>query len=290
MYERFTDGARKVMQLANEAATEANHHYIGTEHILLGLVQENSGIAAKVLSGFAVDPRAMRRDLECLLQPGPEPGVLDNLPPTPRGKSVIQYAMEEARHLNHHHVGTEHLLLGLMREVEGVAAQVLMNSGLKLDAVRDRVSAISLDANRAVHLARQDIEDLPEELGPLVAELSAEIRRLKLEKEDAIAEQQFERAAQLRDRADALHRRKRALIHDRLVNRPTHPTWLSWNDDAAVKLAQRIHDQHSWHELPMLAQVLEQAGCTDGEILNHCLRPPEHSNNCWVVEVLLVNR
>jgi hypothetical protein len=314
MYERFTDGARKVMQLANQAAIKFNHPYIGTEHILLGLAEENSGIAAEVLSDFAVDPRAIRRKVERLLPCGSQPMVWGNLPSTPRAKGALRYAMEEACHLNHHHVGTEHLLLGLMREPGGLAAYILMDFGLKLESVRDRLTALSLDANRAVelaqtpdakttaadmlsidanrtvHLAGQEIEDLPEELASSVAELSAEIRRLKLEKEDAVAGQQFERAAQLRDRADELHCRKRALIRDRLVNHPINPAWLSSNDGAVVKLAQQIHQQHSWNELPLLAQALEQAGCADKKILDHCLHPPEHSNNCWVVEVLLAKR
>jgi ATP-dependent Clp protease ATP-binding subunit ClpC len=139
MYERFTDRARKVMQLANQEAQRFNHEYIGTEHILLGLVKEGSGVAANVLKNLDVDLRKIRLEVEKLVQSGPEMVTMGKLPQTPRTKKVIEYSMEEARNLNHNYVGTEHVLLGLLREQEGVAAQVLMNLGLKLDEVRDEV-------------------------------------------------------------------------------------------------------------------------------------------------------
>src|SRR6516162_7969216 len=141
MYERFTDRARKVMQLANQEAQRFNHEYIGTEHILLGLVQEGSGVAANVLKNLDIDLRKIRLEVEKIVQHGPggEQVVMGRLPHTPRAKKVIDYSVEEARNLNHNYVGTEHLLLGLLREQEGVAAQVLMNLGLKLEDVREEV-------------------------------------------------------------------------------------------------------------------------------------------------------
>ncbi len=139
MYERFTDRARKVMQLANQEAQRFNHEYIGTEHILLGLVKEGSGVAANVLKNLDVDLRKIRLEVEKLVQSGPEMVTIGKLPQTPRAKKVIEYSMEEARNLNHNYVGTEHILLGLLREQEGVAAQVLMNLGLKLEDVREEV-------------------------------------------------------------------------------------------------------------------------------------------------------
>ncbi len=139
MYERFTDRARKVMQLANQEAQRFNHEYIGTEHILLGLVKEGSGVAANVLKNLDVDLRKIRLEVEKLVQSGPEMVTMGKLPQTPRAKKVIEYSMEEARNLNHNYVGTEHILLGLLREQEGVAAQVLMNLGLKLEEVREEV-------------------------------------------------------------------------------------------------------------------------------------------------------
>jgi ATP-dependent Clp protease ATP-binding subunit ClpC len=141
MYERFTDRARKVMQLANQEAQRFNHEYIGTEHVLLGLVKEGSGVAANVLKNLDVDLRKIRMEVEKIVQTGPggDQVVLGKLPHTPRAKKVIEYSVEEARNLNHNYVGTEHLLLGLLREQEGVAAQVLMNLGLKLEDVREEV-------------------------------------------------------------------------------------------------------------------------------------------------------
>jgi len=139
MYERFTDRARKVMQLANQEAQRFNHEYIGTEHILLGLIKEGSGVAANVLKNLDVDLRKIRLEVEKLVQSGPEMVTMGKLPQTPRAKKVIEYSMEEARNLNHNYVGTEHILLGLLREQEGVAAQVLMNLGLKLEDVREVV-------------------------------------------------------------------------------------------------------------------------------------------------------
>src|SRR5690606_23501052 len=139
MFERFTDRARKVMALANQEAQRFNHEYIGTEHILLGLVKEGSGVGANVLKNLDVDLRKVRLEVEKLVKPGPEMVTMGKLPQTPRAKKVIEYAIEEARNLNHNYVGTEHLLLGLLREHDGVAAQVLMNLGLKLEEVREEV-------------------------------------------------------------------------------------------------------------------------------------------------------
>ena len=139
MYERFTDRARKVMQLANQEAQRFNHEYIGTEHVLLGLIKEGSGVAANVRKNLDIDLRKIRLEVEKIVQSGPDMVTMGKLPQTPRAKKVIEYAMEEARNLNHNYVGTEHILLGLLREQEGVAAQVLINLGLKLEEVREEV-------------------------------------------------------------------------------------------------------------------------------------------------------
>src|SRR5438477_477834 len=115
MYERFTDRARKVMQLANQEAQRFNHEYIGTEHILLGLVKEGSGVAAHVLKNLDIDLRKVRLEVEKIAQSGPDMAdvvLFGRRPQTPRAKKVIEYSIEEARNLNHNYVGTEHLLLG----------------------------------------------------------------------------------------------------------------------------------------------------------------------------------
>ncbi len=139
MFERFTERARKVMALANQEAQRFNHEYIGTEHVLLGLVKEGSGVGANVLRNLGVDLAKVRMEVEKLVKAGPDMVTMGKLPKTPRAKKVVEYAIEEARNLSHNYVGTEHLLLGLLREQEGVAAQVLMNLGLKLEEVREEV-------------------------------------------------------------------------------------------------------------------------------------------------------
>ncbi|HEW79031.1 MAG TPA: NDP-hexose 4-ketoreductase, partial [Phycisphaerales bacterium] len=139
MFERFTDRARKVMALANQEAQRFNHEYIGTEHVLLGLVKEGSGVGATVLKNLDVDIKKLRLEVEKHVKSGPDMVTMGKLPQTPRAKKVIEYAIEEARALNHNYVGTEHILLGLLRESEGIAAQVLMALGLKLEDVRQEV-------------------------------------------------------------------------------------------------------------------------------------------------------
>ena len=139
MFDRFTDRARKVMGLARQEAQRFNHQYIGTEHILLGLIQEGSGVAANVLRNLDVDPDKIRVEVEKIVQDGPTMVTMGQLPFTPRAKKVLELASEEATNLRHNYIGTEHLLLGLIRENEGVAAQVLMNLGLKLEDVREEV-------------------------------------------------------------------------------------------------------------------------------------------------------
>ncbi|MCI0362508.1 MAG: hypothetical protein L0Y44_10075 [Phycisphaerales bacterium] len=143
MFERLTDRARKAMALANQEAQRFNHEYIGTEHILLGIIGEGSGVAAEVIKSFGIDLRRARSDVEKLIKSGPEIISLGKLPQTPRAKSVIMYSIEEARGLHHNYVGTQHLLLGLIREFDGVAGQVLTNFGMTLDETRKRVEQSS---------------------------------------------------------------------------------------------------------------------------------------------------
>src|SRR5262245_13073519 len=139
MHGLFTDSARMVMRLANQEAQRFNHEYIGTEHILLGLVREGSGVASKVLKTLNVNRRQVRLEVEKIVQSGPDVVTRSPLPQTAGAKKVIEYAVEEARNLGHDYIGTEHLLLGLLREQEGVAAQVLMNLGLKPEAAREEL-------------------------------------------------------------------------------------------------------------------------------------------------------
>jgi ATP-dependent Clp protease ATP-binding subunit ClpC len=139
MFDRFTDRARKVMQLARQEAARLNHEYIGTEHILLGLIQEGSGVAANVLRSLEVELSKIRHEIEKLVSAGPGTITMGQIPFTPRAKKVLEFAVDEARELGHNYIGTEHLLLGLLRETEGKAAQVLLNLNLRLDEVRETV-------------------------------------------------------------------------------------------------------------------------------------------------------
>src|SRR3984957_5863853 len=132
MYERFTATAFMGMKLPNKGAMRFNHEYIGTEHILLGLVKEGSSVAATVLKNLDIDLRKIRLEVEKVVQSGPDEVTSGKLPQTPRAKKIIECSIEEARSLNHNYVGTEHILLGLLREGEGIAAYVLTNLGLKL--------------------------------------------------------------------------------------------------------------------------------------------------------------
>jgi len=139
MFDRFTDRARKVMALARKEAQRFNHDFIGTEHILLGLIQEGSGVAANVLKNLGVEITKIRNEIEKNVQSGPSMVTMGQLPFTPRAKKVLELSMEEANDLGHNYIGTEHLLLGLLRENDGVAAQVLLDLGLKLEEVRNEV-------------------------------------------------------------------------------------------------------------------------------------------------------
>ena len=286
MYEGFTDRARKVMQLSSQEARRFNHEYIGTEHVLLGLIKEGSGVAAGVLKSLDIDLSKIRLEIEKLVQRGRDKVGMSWLPQTPRVKKAIDYAIEESRSLNHDHVGTEHLLLGLLRDSENVAAQLLMNQGLKFEQVREVLRGATSKFGSAPR-TQNEIEDLPEPLRRAIAEFDAEIRRFTLAKEQAIGNQDYELAARQRDEAEKTYRKREALVRDWIASRAVDPFWLSANDGAALKLAQRISGERRWDLMPRLADALEQAGCTDAELLNHCRQPGEHSNNCWVVDLLL---
>lgn len=140
-FEKFTDRARKVLTLAQEEAQRFNHNYIGTEHLLLGLVRENDGVAAKVLANMGVQLSKVRSAVEFIIGRG-DSMVTSELGLTPRAKKVLELAIDEARRLNHHYIGTEHLLLGLVREGEGIAAGVLESLGVNLERVRTQVMQV----------------------------------------------------------------------------------------------------------------------------------------------------
>ncbi|MGZ6978137.1 MAG: Clp protease N-terminal domain-containing protein, partial [Acidimicrobiia bacterium] len=131
MFERFTDRARRVVVLAQEEARLLNHNYIGTEHILLGLIHEGEGVAAKALVSLGISLEAVRAQVEEIIGHGGS-APSGHIPFTPRAKKVLELSLREALQLGHNYIGTEHILLGLIREGEGVAAQVLVKLGADL--------------------------------------------------------------------------------------------------------------------------------------------------------------
>ena len=139
MFNRFTERARKVIVFAKEEARRFNHDYIGTEHLLLGLIREGEGVAAAVLQKLGLDLETIRIEVEKLVQPGAQTQVLGDIPFTPRSKKALELSAEEARALGHNYIGTEHLLLGLVKEGEGMAYRVLLNLGLDLNKLRNEV-------------------------------------------------------------------------------------------------------------------------------------------------------
>ncbi|HVA51223.1 MAG TPA: Clp protease N-terminal domain-containing protein [Pirellulales bacterium] len=283
------------MQLANKEAQRLQCEYIGTGHVLLGLIEEQDSVAVAVLKNLGVDLGRIRRSIENLSQPGMTAQEGLNRPQVPRVKKVIESAIDESRKLRHSYIGSEHLLLGLLREQEGVAAQGLMNEGLTFERVGDEVVRLLSLGTRGKpvpsaamsRLTSAPINDFPDDVQAAVAPFDDEIDRLQQEKEAAIAGQNFDKAAALRDEQDKLRRQRRAAVHDWAVSYPIDLAWLSSNDRTVLDLAQRIHEHRRWDALPQLANALEQAGCTDARMLDHCRQNSPHSEQCWVVDLIL---
>jgi ATP-dependent Clp protease ATP-binding subunit ClpA len=159
LFERFTDRARRVVVLAQEEARALRHDYIGTEHILLGLIHEGEGVAAKALEALGIGLDAVRQQVEELIGQGEEQGS-GHIPFTPRAKKVLELSLRESQQLGHTYIGTEHILLGLIREGEGVAAQVLVRLGADLNRVRQQVIQVLAD-----YQARQPASQQPAPVG-----------------------------------------------------------------------------------------------------------------------------
>jgi ATP-dependent Clp protease ATP-binding subunit ClpA len=152
MYERFTDRARRVVALAEDEARRLNHNHIGTEHILLGLIHEDDGVAAQTLESLGVSLAAVRQQVEMIIGQGRE-APRGRIPYTPRARKALELSLREALQLGHHHIGTEHILLGLVREGKGAAAQMLVKLGADLNRVRQQVIQL-LDAQGAEQAGR----------------------------------------------------------------------------------------------------------------------------------------
>ncbi|RKY34754.1 MAG: NDP-hexose 4-ketoreductase [Candidatus Omnitrophota bacterium] len=157
MFDRFTERARKVILLSKEEAKRFNHDYIGTEHLLLGLLKEGEGVAAAVMQNLGLSLNMVRIEIEKLVQAGPSTVVSGDIPFTPKAKKVIELSMEEARSFGHNYIGTEHVLLGILRENEGIASQVLLNLGLDLNKVRKEIMELlgnPIDSNAGGNAAQ----------------------------------------------------------------------------------------------------------------------------------------
>jgi ATP-dependent Clp protease ATP-binding subunit ClpA len=229
MFERFTDRARLVVVLAQEEARILNHDYIGTEHLLLGLIRESDGVAAEALESLGISLDAVRQQVGEIIGQGQQ-APSGHIPFTPRAKKVLELSLREATQLGHDHIGTEHILLGLIREGDGVAAQVLVKLGADLNRVRQQViqlvtggagqgmtgagSGLSSRARAPlpdVALARADSLDrrlaaIERWVGmrPDLDDLDQEIAQARRDKQAAIDRQDFEASAALRDKEKQL--------------------------------------------------------------------------------------
>ena len=229
MFERYTDRARRVVVLAQEEARMLNHNYIGTEHILLGLIHEGEGVAARALESLGISLDAVRQQVEEIIGQGQQPPS-GHIPFTPRAKKVLELARRESDALGHAYVGTEHILLGLIREGDGVAAQVLVKLGADFKRVRQQViqllhgyqgkNAIGEGSRlgrraraRLVDDALARVDSLDDRLAaierwvgmrPDLDDLDQEVGHVRGEKEAAVGRQDFEAAAVLRDKEKQL--------------------------------------------------------------------------------------
>jgi len=245
MFERFTDRARRVVVLAQEEARILSHNYIGTEHILLGLIHEGEGVAAQALNSLGISLGAVRQQVEEIIGQGQQ-APSGHIPFTPRAKKVLELSLREALQLGHNYIGTEHILLGLIREGEGVAAQVLVRLGADLNRVRQQVVELlhgyqgddapgiigaARRSGRAGRRERRLLAQLAGRMssmeprlaaverrvgtGPDVGELDQEIEHVRADKEAAVTAEDFENAAVLRDR-------ERELLADKAAR---HEEW-----------------------------------------------------------------
>jgi ATP-dependent Clp protease ATP-binding subunit ClpA len=251
MFERFTDRARRVVVLSQEEARLLNHNYIGTEHLLLGLIHEGQGVAAKALELLGIRLEAVRAQVEGIIGRGQE-APSGQIPFTPRAKKVLELSLREALQLGHNYMGTEHILLGLIREGEGVAAQVLVRLGADFSRVRQQViqllSGYAGDPEAAAG-TRPVRMSVPEDLREAEEQL-AQVRRQKVAAIDA---QDFDRAAALRD--------QELQLLERLAER--EGKWRAGVDVAAVvQENRRLHGevQRLHGEVQRLRALLRQHG------------------------------
>jgi ATP-dependent Clp protease ATP-binding subunit ClpA len=242
MFEGFTDDARRVVVLAQEEARLLKHNYIGTEHLLLGLLHEGEGVAAKALEWFGISLEAGRVQVQETISQGLR-APTGHIPFTPRAKKVLELSLREALQLGHKYIGTEHILLGIGREGEGVAAQVLAGFGADYPQVREQVvRRLTGEGEQAGPRARLVRMTVPEDL----RELEEQITQVRRQKESAIEAEDAERAAALRDR-------ERQLLADRARR---EREWMASVDvQAVIEENQRLRG-----EVERLWELLRQHG------------------------------
>ena len=204
MFERFTERARQVVVLAQDEARALKHNYIGTEHILLGLLREEEGLAARVLESLDITVEEVRAQVARIVGQGDEV-TTGQIPFTPRAKKVLELALREAVALGHGYIGTEHILLGLARENEGVAARILLDFDADAEMIRDEVAHVL--SGGPMRGRRAYAPQAP----PVAPEVAAELETVRQQKEAAIEAHEFAEAARLRDRERALGRAAREL-------------------------------------------------------------------------------
>jgi ATP-dependent Clp protease ATP-binding subunit ClpA len=260
MLERFTDQARRVVVLAEEEARMLKHNWIGTEHILLGLIREGDGVAAKALESLGISLPPARQQVEEII--GQVPQVpSEAIPFTPRSKKVLELSLRESQQLGHDYIGTEHILLGLVRERDGVAAQVLVKLGAELNRVRQQVILLSSgqqppreDAPTTEGQAGLDVDEVRltareqrTGTGPDTSDLDEQIAQVRREKESAIDARDYERAAALRNRQKEWLASKAARQEQWAAGHPARPV-----------LAERV--QQLTDEVERLRALLRQHG------------------------------
>jgi ATP-dependent Clp protease ATP-binding subunit ClpA len=224
VFERFDERARQVVVLAQDEARLLKHNYIGTEHILLGLLREAEGLAARVLESLGVTLDDVRLQVARIIGEGEEVATAGQIPFTPRSKKVLELALREALSLGHDYIGTEHILLGVVREGEGVAATILAGFGVGGEAVSNAVVA-------ALSGSGPEAWEYEPKSPPLASEVIEEVRRVADEKRTAVEEQNFPRAAELEDRRRRILRAARALER-------------AWSDEPAVPEGMMGQGEH----------------------------------------------
>jgi hypothetical protein len=194
VFERFTERARQVVVLAQDESRALKHNYIGTEHILLGLLREEEGLAARVLESLDITVGEVRAQVAATVGQGEEVAT-GQIPFTPRAKKVLELSLREALALGHNYIGTEHVLLGLVSENDGVAARVLLDFGADTEKIRGEVIRMLSGPGTQRDIPRYDPKS-----PPVATEVAAELERIRAEKERAIDSMDYDRAASLRDR------------------------------------------------------------------------------------------